>query len=362
MQKKIKKVAIYIGKFQPLHKAHEEILNICLNDYDETIVLVGSVNRRISIKHPFIFQEIKKFINNFSNKIIVKPIKDYIYNEKKWITEVIEAVYNEFSSDEENEYEFTIIGHNKDESSYYLKSFPGFKVREVENFHNNLSSTKIREIMFNSSIDFYNENEKNNLENPNVKFIFENTSEIVRNSIFNYDKNKLEILRDEYDFYKKEKELFIDYPFPETLKFSCADAVVTCEGNVLLVKRKFAPGKNIWALPGGFVNSKETFEFCSIRELKEETGIKIPFNALKQSIKDYNVFDNPNRNIGLPKITIAYYYEVYPDKNKRGYSSLPKVSGSDDASEAKWFSLAEVKRMNLFDDHSDIIDYFTSSI
>ena len=361
-KKRKKRIAIYIGKFQPLHKAHEDIIFQCEEKFDETIVLVGSVNRRISVKHPFNFRTIKMWIENISRKIIIKPIKDYIYNEQKWKTEVLEAVYNEFPFHEGIDYEFTIVGHDKDESSYYLKSFPDFKVMEIDNLFGNLSSTKIREVMFNSTIDYEDVDEKWNIKNESVKFIYENTSAIVRDSIFGYDKDKMDILREEYDFYENEKKLFKDYPFPETLKFSCSDAVVVCEGHVLLVRRKFAPGKGVWAIPGGFTNSNETFEQCSIRELQEETGIKIPYNALKQSVKSFNVFDNPNRNIGLSKITIAYFYEVYPDKNKKGFNILPKVKAGDDAAEAKWFAISEVKRMNLFDDHSDIIDYFTSAM
>jgi hypothetical protein len=46
---------------------------------------------------------------------------------------------------------------------------------------------------------------------------------------------------------------------------------------------------------------------------------------------------------------------------KNGYSKLPKVKGSDDATNAKWIPLAQVKRMSLFDDHGDIIDYFVNA-
>ena len=35
--------------------------------------------------------------------------------------------------------------------------------------------------------------------------------------------------------------------------------------------------------------------------------------------------------------------------------------GTDDAVNAKWVSLAEVRHMVLFDDHADIIDHFVNS-
>ena len=97
MQKSTKKqVAIYIGKFQIKHIAHDENIQHCIDNYDETIVLVGSVNRRTSIIHPFSFNTIKKWINDYNPSVIVKPLKDYIYNETTWITQVEESVYSEF--------------------------------------------------------------------------------------------------------------------------------------------------------------------------------------------------------------------------------------------------------------------------
>ena len=41
---------------------------------------------------------------------------------------------------------------------------------------------------------------------------------------------------------------------------------------VLLIQRKNDPFKDEWALPGGFLETDETFETGAKRELKEETG------------------------------------------------------------------------------------------
>ena len=83
--------------------------------------------------------------------------------------------------------------------------------------------------------------------------------------------------------------------------------------------------------------------------------------VIKGSLKRSKIFDNPNRNIGIPRITNAFYFEIQPDY-KNGFPKLPKIKGADDARNAKWVSLAEVRHMILFDDHSDIIDYFVNSI
>ena len=46
------------------------------------------------------------------------------------------------------------------------------------------------------------------------------------------------------------------------------------ENKILIAKRNLKPGKNRWALPGGFIESKETPEAACLRELEEETGLK----------------------------------------------------------------------------------------
>ena len=338
----MKKVAIYIGKFQPFHKAHQKIVEICKEDYDETIVLVGSVNRRSSVKTPFAYITIKTWVKEINPNVIVKPIKDFIYNETKWITQVEDAVYSEFYGED---VEFTIVGHHKDETSYYLEEFPNFKVREINSLMDSLSGTDIRNKYF------LGQNFKDD-----VPFI-------VYQDMYNFKTlSGFKRLTEEFQFYQNEKEMFKNYPFPETLKFMCSDAVVICDGNILLIERKIEPGKGVWALPGGFVNQKETFKEAAIRELIEETGIKIPYKSLEVSICDSHIFDNPNRNLGIPRISNAFLFKVFPDKNKKGYPKLPKIKAGDDAANAKWFSLAEVRNMYLFDDHADIIDYFVNSL
>ena len=145
--------------------------------------------------------------------------------------------------------------------------------------------------------------------------------------------------------------MFEYYPFKETLKFNCADAVIECDDEIVLVKRKNAPGKGCWALPGGFVNSNETYQEASIREAKEETGIDL----FADDIIDSEIFDDPNRNSGIPRITKAFHFMI------KGVETKSCIKAVDDAADVKWFSIEEIKNMNLFDDHNEIIEYFISN-
>lgn len=59
------------------------------------------------------------------------------------------------------------------------------------------------------------------------------------------------------------------------------------ELEVLLVKRALPPYRNLWALPGGFVNLEESLEAGARRELEEETGYRageiVPLGAFAGS-------------------------------------------------------------------------------
>ena len=105
------------------------------------------------------------------------------------------------------------------------------------------------------------------------------------------------------------------YPRPAVT----ADCIVITEdtdAKVLLIQRGDEPYKECWAFPGGFMNMDETTEQCALRELEEETGLKV--TGLHQ-IGAYSKVDrDPRGRI----VTVAYLAII----NK----PLP-VIGQDDA-------------------------------
>ena len=70
---------------------------------------------------------------------------------------------------------------------------------------------------------------------------------------------------------------------------------------VLLVKRKNPPHKNAWAIPGGFVEEKETLEKAALRELWEETGIGDLY------LEQLYTFGDPGRDPRGRVMTIAHF-------------------------------------------------------
>lgn len=121
------------------------------------------------------------------------------------------------------------------------------------------------------------------------------------------------------------------------------DAVVVKDNKILLVKRKKAPFKNFWALPGGFVNYGERTEDACLRELKEETSI----NGIIKGL--VGVYSDPNRDPRHHTISIIYIV-----KWKSG-----TIKAGDDAKDAKQFDIKKLP--NLAFDHSKIIRNALSS-
>jgi bifunctional NMN adenylyltransferase/nudix hydrolase len=169
--------------------------------------------------------------------------------------------------------------------------------------------------------------------------------------IFNSD--IAENLRRELQHVEKYKQAWANSPYPPA--FITADSVVTQSGHILLVKRGAMPGEGLWALPGGFINSNERAQDAAIRELEEETKIKISRRVLVKSIKAQNFFDDPDRSIRGRTVTFAFHIALDPVPD-----GLPKVKGSDDARHSMWVPFAEFKQMEnqMFEDHFAIASYF----
>ena len=127
------------------------------------------------------------------------------------------------------------------------------------------------------------------------------------------------------------------YPRP-AVTADCIVITREAEPQVLLIQRGFDPYKGCWAFPGGFMNMDETTEQCAIRELEEETGLKV---ATIHQIGAYSKVDRDPRG---RTITVAYLAIV--DKPLA-------VTGQDDAAKAEWFPLSALPELAF--DHADIM-------
>lgn len=320
-------LAVYIGRFQPVHNGHEYVIKEASNIAKEVLILVGSANASISIKNPFTFAEREHLITMLSSKAMVEPLDDYTYEENQWITEVQDLVSSYKAK------KVCLIGHTKDETSKYLTYFPQWDFVNVA-YHETIDATAIRGFLYNNNLVYA----KGALHaNTYRELSLFTQTEVYRNLV------------KEYNYIAEYNKSWSNSPFPPT--FNTVDAVVIQSGHILLVQRKFSPGKDLWAMPGGFIDATETQVNAVIRELREETRIKVPEPVLRGSIVKEKTFSNPSRSSRGRTFTQAYLIQLDDSQE------LPKIKGSDDAKKAEWIPLSKFYSMPelMFEDHYHIV-------
>lgn len=338
--------AVFIGRFEPLHNGHISNILQSLELAQHLIIIVGSSFQPRTIKNPFIYYERECIINDTlrdmgipNHRYTIAPAYDYAYNDTLWVQQ-IQGIVRDIRGTTKN----AILGYEKDDSSWYLRAFPDWafvKLKEYVNYGTTpIDATKIRELYFEGNSDF----------------IFGAVPAVAFKFLVEFAKTDTYAeLVDEYKFIKQYRKDWAVAPYPPT--FFTVDAVVVQGGHVLLVRRKFAPGKGLWALPGGFLGQNETARAACIRELREETRLKVPTAVLLGSITHEQLFDCPDRSLRGRTLTQAYLIELLS-----GDPALPPVKGNDDAEIAKWFKISDVLEMSeqLFEDHYSIIKAMVS--
>lgn len=357
-----KDLTVYIGRFSPFHRGHSEVLKNALLTSKRVLILIGSADQPRTVKNPFTWSErgqmIEKYIETSpslkdlpkgENKPYdIQPIVDIPYNDTMWLSQVQGKVEKYITQTGLVNPTVYLTGANRDDSSYYLNLFPNYKLdlaTEDINVSQFLSATTVREIYFGrkfngielrtSDIDMLL---RSFVPAPTIEFLteFEKTTQFSD-------------LVEEYNLLKRGKKAWENAPYPPI--FVTVDAVVVQAGHVLLVRRRANPGKGLYALPGGFLEQGERLLDGAIRELREETRLKVPVPVLKGSMIRAQYFDQPGRSLRGRTVTHAFLFKLAE------LGELPPVKGSDDAEKAVWVPLSQVANMRsvLFEDHYDII-------
>lgn len=342
-------LAVFIGRFQPFHNGHLAVINEALGLATKVAIIIGSANAPRTFRNPFTVAERIEMIRGAiapasQSKLHFVGVEDTIYNDELWIKNVQAAVESVFQSAYGSYHpmaKVTLIGHSKDNTSFYLKLFPQWASTDVANYVG-LSSTDIRDEYFDPT--------------PGMGGVMADKIPFsTRDFLMTFwDTKDYKVLCEERAFVQKYKESWKSAPFPPM--FVTVDAVVVQSGHILLVQRGARPGLGLWALPGGFLNQDERIEHGILRELREETKIKVPAPVLKGNIVKREVFDDPNRSSRGRTITHAALIHLPASE------WLPKIKGSDDAQDARWFPLASVTRQMMYEDHYDIILNMTANL
>lgn len=331
--------AVFIGRFQIFHAKHEATVRSGLEKAHKVIIILGSHDCARSMRNPFSSAERGNMIiaalkDVDRGRINIAQVSDYFYSDQEWTVAVQEQV-RRLAKDSKK---ICLLGTHKDQTSYYLDLFPQW-VRELSNDDATLNATDIRNDFFSGSLA-----EDDTRINRGVhEYLARWKTE---------QKDSFDALVKEREYVKQYKDMWSKAPFPVT--FTTTDAVVIKSGHVLMIKRGHNPGKGLYALPGGFLEQNLTLLDNALKELKEETSIRVHKDELRKHVKGEKTFDYPQRSDRGRTITTAFLFRL-PDTGP-----LPDVKGGDDADEAMWVPLADVfaMRAQIYEDHFHIINYF----
>lgn len=106
-------------------------------------------------------------------------------------------------------------------------------------------------------------------------------------------------------------------------------------GKVLLVRRGSEPGRGRWALPGGLVEPGEEVGKAAVREVEEETGVKV---RLKGLVGVYDILERDGRGrLRYHYVTVCFRGEPLSTRVRRGGEVL----------DVRWFGREELEGSEL---------------
>jgi bifunctional NMN adenylyltransferase/nudix hydrolase len=333
--------AVVLGRFQPLHLGHIDLIKHALKISKKVLVLVGSAFDPNSMKNPFTFEMRKgmvarEFAKEISTgKLIIDGLEDFTYRDDTWNTEFNKVIQKHLSG------KVAWVTFGKDAST--RRYIEGSKLYVDKVFHTpsnpNINATHIRNAYYGGS--------------P-VSVIPHITSDV---KVF-LDSYRL---TEEYKKYVDEHFAVIDYheswaasPFPPV--FVAVDGLIVWHDawekpHFLVIKRKSEFGNGKLALPGGYLEVEETILESAKREVLEETGLDV---SKGWSLCHVDTIDDPGRSARGRMITHVHNWVRSGDKFK------PVLTAGDDAAEAFWLPGDEIyaNKMNFFSDHYYVIAKF----
>ncbi len=347
--------AVVIGRFQPVHEGHRALLQACLDCADQVVVVIGSDRQPRSFKNPFTVAERSAMVRGCleegeRHRVRAVGVVDDPYDDQVWIDEVRQAVEAAIRADggHPDGMPVALVGHVKDDSSYYLHLFPGWDFVPFANVEG-INATDVRMCYFGRAPeDAARQQRMAATMLPASTGAFLQTFRATQ---------AWEQLADEREYLLDYRRRFRYAEAGFAPIFCTVDAVVVQRGHVLLVQRGRVPGQGNWALPGGFLEADERLLDGALRELREETALAVPDAQLRASLWARRVFDAPDRSQRGRVLSHAHAF-VLPDSHP--LAPLPAVQGRDDAAQAAWWPVEQLEELRdrLFEDHYFILKYF----
>ena len=393
-------LCVFIGRFQPFHAGHAQVVEEGLRQGRRLLVLVGSANEPRTLRNPFTADERIGMIQRAFGghpRLCLRALEDSTGDLADWLTRAratADRVWRELAAADPAppaKPRVALIGHAKDATSYYLKLFPQWASIDVPLLHP-LSATHARDALLGSFGEL-----RPTLEQALARYARQEFTGDPIQAVSAAESRVLQEFRSlclesigfrarwflatqrargcpdlpaaTVDFL----EAFMDSPAygelleesvaaarvrwqwrraPYPAKHVTADAAVFHDGCVLMVKRQGFPGRGLWALPGGFVEDDEPVLDAALRELVEETGLEVPARDLLACRSGQAVFDAPFRSSRGRTITHAFGFRLPAGPRPKIKRLRP---GDEEAQALSWIPLAALRRDECFEDHFTIV-------
>ena len=112
--------------------------------------------------------------------------------------------------------------------------------------------------------------------------------------------------------------------------------------NIVLIKRKYPPFRDFYALPGGLVTKGEKTTQALLRETKEETNLDV------QIIKKIGYYDEKGRDPRGEIHSTAFKCKVISD--------ISKMKSGDDSRDVELVPIEKLKKITLAFDHRKMLE------
>ncbi len=338
-------LAVLIGRFQPFHHGHQALLKMALEAAPQVAVVIGSAFQARSPKNPFSWEERAAMIGAAlcdadRQRVVLVPMRDH-FDDARWFAEVRERIDAALAAQgraPSPAAATVLIGHLKDPTREYLLHFQGWTLQAAERVPA-AGTGAARDAIFGAKAD---------ASDVLATLLPASTLDFVRRWMKG---PRFDTLAQEWALLKQHDDAWAVAPYPPVLV--TVDCVVKCRDHALLIRRGRAPGKGLAAMPGGFLEQRETTLQSALRELEEETHLDVPAAELVACVRAVEVFDAPDRSQRGRTITHGFFFDL-------GDRDLPRVRADDDAEAVEWMPIAALCACeeDFLDDHFQMLDHF----
>ena len=120
--------------------------------------------------------------------------------------------------------------------------------------------------------------------------------------------------------------------------------LLTYRNKLLLIKRKYDPGANLWSIPGGHLKLGETCKEGAEREFTEETTIKVKAQDLA-GLVDVVILDDDEK-IKYHYVLINYFMKIEDDRFDDD-KEMPKLTAHSDAADLRFVAIEDISKYEI---------------